>query len=189
MVIVGYPHNRFKNRKGEIYLAPTGRSLALFVLLILATAACGGGYARPVPLPGEAQPTVDPAEPAQSADDSVPPATTPTLSAPPPGFWIQPGVPQTIAERVSPPLAEAGYVPLDSPDGAALSIVLNPGLDADLTAQWVYAVAAPFATVPDGVSWEGFVRYWGGDLGALPAFGPAPDLALTAFLGCPTFFQ
>ncbi len=148
----------------------------LFVLLNLAAAACGGGYARPVPLPGEAQPTADAVQPAV---DAPAPASTPTPSPPPPGFWIQPGVPQTIVERVSPVLSGAGYVPVGSAEGAALSIVLNPGPDAALTAEWVYALAAPFPTVPDDVSWEALVRYWGGDLGALPAFGPAPDLAAT----------
>ena len=144
----------------------------LLILNSLWLAACEGSYAEPVPLPeSEQEPEVD------SSAETAPPAHTPTPQ--PAGFWIQPGVPQTIVERVMPLLSEAGLVLLDGPEGADLQIVLDPGPDAILTTQWVYTVAAPFPTVPDDVSWEALQRYWGGDTSALPAFGTPPRFVVS----------
>jgi poly-gamma-glutamate synthesis protein (capsule biosynthesis protein) len=88
-------------------------------------------------------------------------------------------VPQAIISQVAPVLAQAGFVQANDPEGATLRVVLHPGPEAILTTQWVYAVATPFPTIPDDVSWAALQSYWGGDLAALPAFGRPPRIALT----------
>jgi len=114
----------------------------------------------------------------------------PTPTPLPDGFYIQPGVPQSLVERLLPILSEAGLVETSSPETAVIRVVLDPGPEAVLRAQWVYAVAAPFPTIPDDISWADLQRYWQGDTAALAALGNprlvvAPDVAslLIAKLG------
>jgi poly-gamma-glutamate synthesis protein (capsule biosynthesis protein) len=90
-------------------------------------------------------------------------------------------VPDGIVARVVPTLTQEGYAQQPAPEEAAVQIVLNPGPEVALTAQWIYIVVAPFPTIPDGVSWAGFTGYWQrGDASGLVGFDPAPRLALTA---------
>jgi hypothetical protein len=163
------------------------RSMFAGLLAALILSACGGS-AQPVPLdtptPG---PSAAPAgaDPATPADPAAPPAPTlpPDQVTPLPasaGYWVAPGVPYTLVDRLAPSLAEAGLDRVESPDAAIVRLILNPGADASLRARWVYALAGPFATVPDGVSWAGFESYWsGGAADALPGFGSPPQIILT----------
>lgn len=129
-----------------------------------------------------------------SADGGLTIAVTepasPTSTPLPDSFYIQPGVPQVLIERLIPVLSEAGLVESSGPDTATVQVVLDPGPEAVLRAQWIYAVAAPFPTVADDVSWTDLQRYWQGDTTALAALGNphlvvAPDVAslLIARLG------
>ena len=129
-----------------------------------------------LPTPNALLPTTDVGKPPSSPAPT--PEALPTL--PPEGYWVQPGVPYTLMERLTPVLEEAGLVEVAMPQEAIVRVVLNPGPQATLTAQWVYAPAAPFPTVPDGLSWEGLQGYWlNGSLGGLPDFGAPPQLVLT----------
>jgi hypothetical protein len=145
---------------------------ALCCLVVgLALAACSSSTALPAPLPTLGEEGLA----APEAVSTEPPTLAPESS------WIQPGVPQTIADRVGPALAQAGFVPSDSADGATLRVVLNPGPDAVLAGEWIYVVAAPFPTVPDEVSWAGLQRYWlTGDAAALPGFETPPQVVVPA---------
>lgn len=107
------------------------------------------------------------------------PTSTLTATPAPPAFWIQPGAPSAIIDGIVPVLTDAGYVLSDIPDAAAVSIVLDPGPEAALTAQWVYALVAPFPTVSDSVSWQDFQSYWQGSASTLAGFETAPQLIIT----------
>lgn len=125
--------------------------------------------------------TTSPPNPAlvDSGGDQSPAASaTPTAS--PLAFYIQPGVPPALASAVAAALTPAGYTQQTTPDGAAARLVLDPGPQAALTAQWVYAVAAPFPTVADDVTWAGLQNYWlTGDPASLPGFESPPALVIS----------
>lgn len=108
------------------------------------------------------------------------PTPEPLPTVPPEGYWVQDGVPYTLVERLVPVLEEAGLVEVATPEEAIVRLVLNPGPQAMLTAQWVYAPAAPFPTVPDDLPWEALRNYWlYGSLDGLPDFGGPPQVVLT----------
>lgn len=156
------------------------RQIMVGWLLGLVLAACSGASAPPVPIPTSDQnnPTPPPVmSPTPSPIDVTP---TATVTPEPQGYWFQPGIPQSIVSRIVPALEQAGLVRVGTPDGANLRVVLDPGPEAVLTTQWIYAVVSPFPTVPDDVQWADLQRYWGGDLAALSAFGTPPRFVLVA---------
>src|SRR5690606_25829834 len=120
-----------------------------------------------------APPAVEPpagAEPAQP-DEPEPVANT---------YWVQPGVPYALAEQIVPLLEQAGLTPAAAPEDAMLAVEANPPADALLTARWVYALAAPFPTVPDDISWQSFTQYWlTGAADGLVGFDAPPQLVLS----------
>ncbi len=99
---------------------------------------------------------------------------TPTL----PGVWVQPGVPGGIATRTLETLTRSGFTQVDNPGLASVKLVLNPPADAALTARIVYALAAPFPTIPDGVSWADLQAYWQGQSPTLPGFDTPPQFVV-----------
>ncbi len=150
-----------------------GAAPGLIAALLLA--ACGASTNVPF-----AQPAPNP-----TALASMPPTALATIESitptpEPEGYWIQPGVPQSLIDSIAPALQNAGLVPVDTPDAAIVRLMLNPGADAALTARWVYAVAAPFATIPDDISWAALQGYWRyGSLDGMPAFNSPPQIVLT----------
>ena len=132
--------------------------------------------AAPPPAAGDqaaAPPVVEPpaeAEPAQP-DEPEPVANM---------YWVQPGVPSALAEQIVPVLEQAGLTPAAAPEDAVLTIEANPPDDALLTARWVYALAAPFPTVPDDISWQAFTQYWlTGAADGIVGFDTPPQLVLS----------
>lgn len=112
---------------------------------------------------------------------TAPPPPTQTLTPVPPGYWIQEGVPPEILTAVEPVLQQSGLIRQPAPDGAAVRLALNPDPQAALTIKRVYALVAPFPTVPDGVTWEGFKQTWQtGDTAGLPGFYTPPALTVTS---------
>src|SRR5690348_6663026 len=81
---------------------------------------------------------------------TIPPADATTAAPASATFCIQPGVPQSVAASVVGTLAQSGYVQAAAPDSTVLQVVLDPPQGTALTAQWVYALAAPFPTITDG---------------------------------------
>lgn len=141
--------------------------LAIGVLCLLAACA---------PAPAEA-PIPSPAGGPPAAQATLLPPADPAL--PPAGYYLQPGLPADLLARIVPVLNESAYVQVATPEEAAVSVMLDPGPAARLTAVWVYALAAPFPTVPDGLGWPAFLAYWRtGDAAGLP-FAPPPGLTLT----------
>jgi poly-gamma-glutamate synthesis protein (capsule biosynthesis protein) len=129
--------------------------------------------------------------PTQRPDPASPiPASTPTPTGTPTLYWIQPGVPPELAAKVTYVLEQEGFNAAPSADGAQVQIILNPPASARLTAQIVYALVAPFPTVPDDVSLEVLKALWQNGAAPpgfdrLPAFYTTPDTnaPLEALLG------
>ena len=125
---------------------------SLFLVLSLLLSACGIGLVQP------ATPTSTPvfaAEPSQ-----VPPATEivptpePTPTSLPPAVWIDPRLPESILQNL-------GDLPsllrVTNKEEALLSLTIDA---EEAISSWVYALAAPFATVTDDVSMESLVAFW-----------------------------
>jgi hypothetical protein len=153
----------------KFHLKPVRFSVLVAALLMVACSTASSAIGPTLP------PNTDPA----AANTPIVQIIPPTLTPEPLTFWIQSGVPQTIVNNVTGVLTQAGYVQSDAPDGAILQVVLDPGPDAALTAQWVYAVAAPFATVPDSISLAELQAYWQGSAGTISTFESAPNLVIS----------
>jgi hypothetical protein len=149
--------------------------IALLVASVLI--ACSGPSAAPDPVVTGSPVTPTAVLPvdtqvAEQAASTPEPALT--------GYWVQPGVPDDLVEQVAPVLEASGLMAVDAPEAAAAQIVLSPGDDAALQAEWVYALATPFATVPDGLTWDGFRRYWlEGVLDGMAEFDGPPQIVIT----------
>jgi hypothetical protein len=128
---------------------------ALFVSAIL-LAACGTPNSN-TPLPFATLTPGSPTAPTLQATSAHPVEATTTAPA---TFYIQPGVPQSIAASVVGTLAQAGYVQNESPVGTVLRVVLDPPQDAALSAQWVYAMVEPFPFIREDYSWSAFQGFW-----------------------------
>lgn len=145
------------------------------VVVGLAVAGCGsagGGPASP--------PTLAPGPPIVDSQGGGQGVTAEAATPPPAGFWVQPGVPEEVGARAAAELTRAGLVRVEAADRAALRVVLDPGPEAVLTAQWVYTVVAPFPTVADDVSWAALGSYWRGEAAGLPGFEVPPRIVITA---------
>lgn len=149
------------------------------------TLALGAVAAAPVDLPPT--PTSEgkeahliPQPPPQPATASPPAAGRYTVTA-------APGVPDAIVAAAQQMAAAVPELFSWVDPGATADVVLTPNAGAPL-ATWVYAVAAPFATVSDGVSSDDIATGW--QTGQSPLGGllvPEETAApLTALLGAPS---
>jgi len=83
------------------------------------------------------------------------------------GLWIDPAVPEAlVADLVIP----ADLTIVDSPDSAQSR--LEPNTEITSPIRWIYALAAPFATLQDEVSFADLQAFWRGE--ATQPFGEAP---------------
>lgn len=113
------------------------------------------------PLPVEMLPTGEPsastleaAPPGLPAPPTIPPTQAPTPSAL--SLYLAPELPPALAETLSLP----SWLSLSAqPQGASLTLV--PG-GAPALGHWVYALVAPFPTIPDGVSATDLQNAWHG---------------------------
>jgi hypothetical protein len=114
---------------------------------------------------------LDTAAPAALPDPTaaLPPAPTATPLPPPPSVWIDPHLPSALVDQIELP---ANLLPASDPAPADLRISTGAGQPI---ATWVYALAAPFATISDRVSSRDLVTFW--QTGAAPGFPAAQLLA------------
>ncbi len=118
---------------------------------------------------------------------------------PPESLYIDPAIPSALREGpvVTGLVTDAGgaFTLAGSPADADVTLSLDPGAGAVLSARWIYALAGAFATVPDDISWAGFTAYFtAADTAGLPDFGAPPTLlvteadlnALASLLGLPS---
>ena len=83
--------------------------------------------------------------------------TTPTLE---PMLWVASYIPEKLSEALVLPL---GYGMTDSPQDALVRFQIG---DSEPKVTWVYALVAPFYTIPDGISSKNLIRAWRGDVGS-----------------------
>jgi hypothetical protein len=142
----------------------------LFVALVSLSGACGGGIsssasnkpAQPVQGRGGTT-TLTPFQPIPPTQETggVPstpetsPSSTPTTA--PASLWVAPYLPEALQGAIHLP---PGIVAANSPDGASLR--LDVGNDQPVSS-WVYALVAPFPTIPESVSFKALQRSWKGD--------------------------
>ncbi len=100
-----------------------------------------------------AQPTL--AEPESAAEASEPVQSSGGDLA----VGAAPGVPAAIVEQARQTVAasKSRYGWVDDPDQADLLVQVNGGQPL---ATWVYAIAVPFATIPDGTTWDSVQQGW-----------------------------
>ncbi len=158
-------------------------SLLLPGLLLLMTLACGGERALPSPPPPLSSPTPFP----------LPPPTSPSIPSPTPPPTPTP-IPLSLAAGVPIPLQQAAtalieaypnrYRPAGDREGGGVQIQIAPPTPAGPTIEWVYALVAPFPTIPDGVAWADVEAAWDGTLTEGPfahrplLMSPATEAAL-----------
>jgi poly-gamma-glutamate synthesis protein (capsule biosynthesis protein) len=92
------------------------------------------------------------------------PSPTPVVA-----LWVAEYVPEEIAAYI----ADSSRMNLTSNSQIATLIldVASNGDGEDLVAQWIYALVAPFPTIPDGVTPADLHDAWGGNLGTGPFAG------------------
>lgn len=89
-----------------------------------------------------------------------------------------PGVPAAIVEGARQTVAASNgrYGWTDDPDAADLLVQVNGGQEL---ATWIYALAVPFATIPDGTSWDTVQQGWRDGASDLGSGLLAPEAAAT----------
>ena len=120
----------------------------LVVVLSLVLTSCGIGLLQPIPETPTALPTIVPTR-APTATQ-----TTPSPTPPLPAVWIDPRLPQEILLALD---GVATITRVTSKEEAILSLTIdieNP------ISSWIYALAAPFATVTDDVASESLEAFW-----------------------------
>jgi len=125
---------------------------SMVISLSLLLSACGGGLVQPISNAPTAQP---------NAAITQVPTVTPTIPTPeptrttqPPAIWIDPRLPEEILHALG---DLPSLVQVTSKEEALLSLTIDP--DTPISS-WVYALAAPFATVTDDVSSESLLAFW-----------------------------
>lgn len=125
---------------------------SLFVILSLLLSACGIALVQPT------TPTLTP-DPATELPQ-VPTATEivaipePTPTSLPPAVWIDPRLPEEILLNLADLPA---IIQVANKEEALLSFTIDT---EETVSSWIYALAAPFATVTDDVSMESLVAFW-----------------------------
>lgn len=132
--------------------ARTASIYSLVVILSMLLTACSGGLLQPI----SATPSVLPSQaPTQaSTATQVIPTPEPTPETLPPAVWIDPRLPEEILHALG---DLPSLVQVTSKEEALLSLTIETEKPI---ISWVYALAAPFATVTDDVSLESLLAFW-----------------------------
>lgn len=107
------------------------------------------GTATPTPFQPKTSESI-PAEANQAAESPVSRQNSST------GIWISPNLPEAIKLSVSAP---AGFTLVNQSDASQVQVAVG---DQNPISQWVYALVAPFPTIPDGVSSRELQKAWKG---------------------------
>lgn len=135
--------------------------LALFLILLTAC--------EPLDTPVEATLPVEEVVATETAIPSpLPPTPSPTEA--PLKVWLDPALPVALLEKVD--FALDTVEKAVSPDDATIKLFIGSDDSGVLVSEWVYALAAPFATVRDSISSTEFVQFWQNNS---PISGDAPN--------------
>lgn len=138
--------------------------LSFLALVLISLTAC-----EPLDVPVEETVPVEDVVASETAMPSpLPPTPTPTEV--PLRVWIDPALPLALTEKVGFELDNVERA--NSPDEAAIKLTIGSDGSRDLVSEWVYALAAPFATVRDSISSTEFVQFW---QNGSPISGDAPN--------------
>ncbi len=135
--------------------------------MVLVAVGCGG---RTDPQPTAEAPTQTGAPATVTRAPTTAPTVTP-LPSPEPSptptpwtLWIAPAVDPALSLSVISAADRIGAVITEHPEDA--SVAVTTGQPANL-ATWTYAIAVPFPTLVDDISWQAVQAFWAGDLSAL----------------------
>ena len=109
-----------------------------------------------------------PVPPTSTVDPTAVPTTTPSPTPSLPTLWVDPALPDGFRSRITLP---DGLLPASSAQEASLIVSVGEG---EAVSEWIYALAAPFPTVEDGVTEQSVQAAWDGDLH--PGFDRSPIL-------------
>ena len=126
--------------------------LSLVISLSLFLSACGVGMVQPSSNP----PTAEPVSSTTQAPTVAPiiPTPEPTGTSLPPAVWIDPRLPEEILQSLG---ELPSLVRVANKEEALISLTIES--EKPISA-WIYALAAPFATVTDDVSVESLLSFW-----------------------------
>ena len=143
-----YRSNSMRKTKAIIFFS-------LVISLSLLLSACGAAAMQPSSI----APSAEPSTAITQAPTITPtiPTPEPTRTTQPPAVWIDPRLPVEILQSFgnSPTVIRVG-----SKEEALLSLTIDT---EEPLSTWIYALAAPFATVTDDVSTESLVAFWKGN--------------------------
>ena len=109
-------------------------------------------------------PTAPPTPTASPAPSPTPPPSPTPTSAPILSVFVPASLPEPIADVLLGVVAassdQLGLA--TSPEGADVRLVLNPGPDAVVVGEAIYAIVAPFPTITDEVKWTDVTGAWVG---------------------------
>ncbi|MDZ4159723.1 MAG: CapA family protein [Anaerolineaceae bacterium] len=115
------------------------------------------------------------ATPSAQISATIQPTSTPTPVWEKDTVWFSRSVPAEITEKL---LSSADWRVVENPQRAAYRVEMlttsEPPPDTIQVIEWVYALVAPFPTVPDGLTLLELRRAWNG--GELETFGRKPIL-------------
>ncbi len=135
------------------------RQVFLLALLLPMISACAQTVAAGAMPPQPDIPILTPFQPSE-ASLSPSPVYLPTAI---PGLWIAPSAPDELrldAEKSAAPL-------VDSREVAGIRLDLVTSRPAENSSTWIYALAAAFPTVSDGVTFDELKASWNGSAGGL----------------------
>jgi len=125
---------------------------SLVVILSMLLAACSGCVLQPIAPTRSPSPSQAPTQ--ASTATQVIPTPEPTPETLPPAVWIDPRLPEEILHALG---DLPSLVQVTSKEEALLSLTIETEKPI---ISWVYALAAPFATVTDDVSLESLLAFW-----------------------------
>ncbi|RPI33900.1 MAG: hypothetical protein EHM70_04595, partial [Chloroflexota bacterium] len=138
--------------------------LAAVLASIIALAACGGTTPTAIPVTPVAATVLSApastATPLPVAASPTPPPPSPTIqpaATPPVSLWVSPDVPAGLQASLALP---TGLTGVDDPGAATLYLQVG---DGHPVSHWVYALVAPFPTIPDGLASSDLLKAWSGE--------------------------
>lgn len=131
------------------------KKLHILVLACLAATLVVSACAPQTSTPS-ATASTETAQPTQAAPPTAIPQ--PTATPRPPALWIDPSLPDDFRAQVA---VDAGM--LTTTDASAADFLLTTS-DALPVSQWVYALAAPFPTIPDDLPAAALLQVWLGEV-------------------------
>lgn len=126
------------------------KKLHIIVFACLAATLAGSACAPQSPDPSAAATAA--VQPTQAAPPTDLPQ--PTATQRPPALWIDPGLPEGFRAQV---VLDASMV--TTTDASAADFLLTTGYSMPVS-QWVYALAAPFPTIPDDLPAAALLQAW-----------------------------